>query len=105
MEKLLRSPDRVWGVRSYLCRRLGKISLSAMQAGCVGRGAPSSALCRKGSVAITTPHPPRPGLLSLKEMDSWGAGFVVLAFGPFNSLLGSGRDREKEACSVSWSFH
>lgn len=35
-----------------------------------------------------------------------GAGFVVLAFGPFSSLRGSGRDGgKKEACSVSWSFH
>lgn len=75
----------------------------------MGRGAPLlRALCRKGSAArmppIATP-PTLPWLLSLKEVDFSGAGFVVLAFGPSSSSLGSGRDREKEACSVSWSFH
>lgn len=29
----------------------------------------------------------------------------VLAFGSFSSLHGSGKDIQKEDCSVSWSFH
>lgn len=58
------------------------------------------ALLERAQLLECSPLASRPEVVGLL-----GAGFVVLAFGPFISLHGSGRDMEKEACSVSWSFH